>query len=374
LKNPQIIKIAILLPTLNVGGAERLVLEELSYLKNDPRFSFELHLVFEKGPLFEKFAETGLPVHFWGAPHELLQALKISFQISKYLRQRNFDILHCHLYDHIAPFIGKLAGTKVISTVHNVVAFGFFTRLGLRFCDLVLGCGNQVVNRSLTFMPKNKVGLLCNAVSQRTTHSISNAFAHDRLSRNSTSKIVLSLGRLNRQKGYDILINAFKQVAEHVPEAVLCIGGEGEQRQRLNEQIAFNNLQEKVKLIGHVENVDELLSICDVYVNSSRWEGLPITLLEAMAHRRAIVATDVGGNSEVIRHERTGLLVPPGDAEKLGRALITVLSNSELKDRLGTEAYKLFQLEYSIEKHCEELCGYYFKALDLQGESNDPEP
>ena len=177
------------------------------------------------------------------------------------------------------------------------------------------------------------------------------------------ARIVLTLGRLIPEKGYDVLIEAFRSVVQQVPNAVLLIAGDGVERQTLLERITSTRMQGHVRLLGMVHEVGALYGLCDVYVNSSRLEGLPMTLLEAMAHRRAIVATEVGSTPEVVRDGITGLLVPPEEPEKLGYAITKLLLDRGMRDRLGGEAYALFAGEYTIEKHCEALADYYLQVL-----------
>ena len=151
-------------------------------------------------------------------------------------------------------------------------------------------------------------------------------------------------------------------LVQQIPKAVLLIGGRGDMDICLKGQIYDLNLQDNIRLLGHVERTDELLELCDVYVNSSRYEGLPMTLLDAMAHGKPIVATSVGGNSEVVRDGVTGLLVPPENPKKLYGALMKVLSDQELKEKLGAGSYNLFLEEYTIDRHCNKLANFYLQV------------
>ena len=126
-----------------VGGAERLVSEELAYLKADPRFTFELHLVFDKGPFFQSAASLGVPVHVWNAPHKSVRMLKTYSDIIRYLRRTGCDILHSHLLDGIGPIVGRLAGARVVATVHNDKRYSPVEKFVLAKSDLVLGCGTR---------------------------------------------------------------------------------------------------------------------------------------------------------------------------------------------------------------------------------------
>jgi glycosyltransferase involved in cell wall biosynthesis len=357
------VKVAILLPSLPVGGVERLVLEELACLKEDPKFSFELHLVFEAGHFYGEAAGLGVPITVWHAPHKSVRMLATYLRIAWHLRRSGCDILHSHLLGSIGALVGKLAGAKVISTVHSDRSYTAVEKLVLARSDLVLGCGLQVVKRIGHFIPQGKIALLHNAIHKPGPPSGSREIVLEKLGVRSHARLLVSLGRLHRLKGFDVLIAAFREVAGLFPDAVLLIGGVGEESARLRQQIDSLGLSGRILLPGLVHNVHDLLAACDIYVNSSHWEGLPMTLLEAIAHGKPMVATDVGGNSEVVRDEVTGLLVPPDDPAALAKAMGRMLSDERLRTRASLAAKELFVKEYTIEPHCLKLTGYYRQVL-----------
>lgn len=143
--------------------------------------------------------------------------------------------------------------------------------------------------------------------------------------------IVLTTARLDKQKGLNYLL----QAAAQVPEAMFVIAGDGPERARTEAQINELGLVDRVILLGHRDDVPDLLASCDVFVLPSLFEGLPISVLEAMAAGRPVIATAIGGTDEAIIHGESGLLVPPADANALGAAIRTVLSDRALAQRLG---------------------------------------
>ncbi len=351
-------KVAIFLPSLQGGGAERLIFEELTCMKEDNRFHFEIHLLYEEGPLFSKFMKLGLPIRVWNAPHKSFIMLKTCYDLSRHLRRSRVDILHCHLLFYQGPITSRLAGIKSITTVHSDVVYSSFHRLFFNQNDLVLGCGRQVFNNISQFLPSQKTGLLINGISVRDSKQRNNHMSQ-KVPNKKGSPLIVTIGRLTRQKGYDVLIKAFHSVTSKYPEAKLIICGIGEDRELLEHLIIDLKMEEHIKLIGWVENVDEILETCDIYVNSSRWEGLPLTLLEAMAHSNAIVATNVSGNVEVILDGETGILVPPEDSKAIAAKISELIDNVHLRRKLGIGARNLFEREYTISKHCDILASYY---------------
>jgi glycosyltransferase involved in cell wall biosynthesis len=357
------IKIAILLPSMQVGGAEKLVLEELTFLRDDQRFRFEVHLVFEKGQFFNHLLSLNIPIHVWNAPHKSVRMLKTYFDIILHLRRAGCDILHSHLLDTIGPIVGRLAGARVVATVHSDKRYGVKERFVLGRSDLVLCCGKEVLQNIRNFIPLEKMNFLNNAIRKQDVIDYRRQVSLERFGIDENSNILASLGRLHHEKGYDVLIKAFRTVIKDVPNVILLIGGDGEERNSLNELVESKGLGAHVKLLGLISETNDMLESCDVYINSSRCEGLPMTLLEAMAHGKPIVATNVGGNPEVVRNGMTGLLVPPENPEKLAEAIVKMLKDEPLRKNLGNAAFALFNGEYTIDRHCATLANYYLQVM-----------
>ena len=190
-----------------------MVIEELAYMKDDNRFAFELHLVFEKGPFFENFSVLAVPVHVWNAPHKSLRMLKTYAAIARHLRRTHCQILHSHLLDGIGPLIGKLAGARTVSTVHNDVKYNWAERIVLGQSDLALGCGQLVLRNIRQFIPLEKTATLNNAIRSPDKQDGKRSEVFARYGITPGSRLILSLGRITRQKGFDVLIEAFRLMA-----------------------------------------------------------------------------------------------------------------------------------------------------------------
>ncbi len=139
-------------------------------------------------------------------------------------------------------------------------------------------------------------------------------------------KVILAVGRLHRQKGFDSLLDAFAQVWVRRKDARLLILGEGDERSALEQQRHRLGLDGVVEMPGYVANPLPYMAKADVFVLSSRWEGLGNVLIEALACGTRVVATDCpSGPREILEHGRYGRLVPPGDPTTLANALVTAL-------------------------------------------------
>jgi len=153
-----------------------------------------------------------------------------------------------------------------------------------------------------------------------------------------SSRVVVTVGRLTGGKRYDLAIRAFEEVVRAHPDWTLRIYGSGQQSQRLRQMVLDRRLYNNVLLMGRAERVGEELAKGSIFVLSSRSEGFPMVVLEAMSKGLAVVSTDCGGPSEIIDSGKDGLLVPNGDADALAQALLGLVEREDERRRLGEGA------------------------------------
>jgi glycosyltransferase involved in cell wall biosynthesis len=150
--------------------------------------------------------------------------------------------------------------------------------------------------------------------------------------------------RLHPQKGQPILLEALAQMLPKAPGVQLLLAGAGPTRPELEEQVARQALEKHVTFLGQISRgeLPALLARTDVVVLPSYWEGLPVSLIEALSAGKAIVASRVGGNPELVTDGVNGLLVPPGDAPALAEALLSLASDPERVRRMGLASQERF--------------------------------
>lgn len=176
--------------------------------------------------------------------------------------------------------------------------------------------------------------------------------------------VLLVLAALVRRKGVDVLLQALDILGQQEIRPALWIAGDGPERRALEAQAEAAGLSGQVRFLGQRNDVADLLAACDVFVLSSRREGLGVAALEAMAAGRPVVASAVGGLREVVADKRTGLLVPPGDAGALAEALARLVSDAELREQLGSSGPSRIREGFLAEQMVRSYVQLYEKVLE----------
>lgn len=170
-------------------------------------------------------------------------------------------------------------------------------------------------------------------------------------------RVMVSVGRLNSQKNHELLINSFKIFCTNHPEYKLIIYGEGENRANLEHLIERNQLTGKVLLPGSISNVFDQIKGAELFVMSSIFEGMPNALLEAMCLGLPCISTKVSGAVDLIKNGQNGLLVDIGDKDALVNAMETLASDQKMRESLGAEALKLYDL-LNVDTIASQWCNY----------------
>jgi glycosyltransferase involved in cell wall biosynthesis len=176
-------------------------------------------------------------------------------------------------------------------------------------------------------------------------------------------KIIVSVGRLTKSKGLSFLIQAFSELIKHV-DATLVLVGDGPEKMHLLKLIKEKKIEKRVIILGARKDVERILKLADVFVLPSIYEGFPISLLEAMAAKKPIVATRVGAIPDVIENEVNGLLVEPKDVQGLCEKLLLLLKfNPKLGNDISKRAYLKVKERYSWRVIAEKVYNAYGKIL-----------
>jgi len=357
------------------GGAERHLLEMWRRIDRS-RFDVRIAVLKREGAFTPLVEATGLPIHDLGVGRRLydLTGLRGLLRLVSVVREFRPDVIHGYLFgpNLFAALAGRLCGVPVVCVAkRNVDAFESprqvaVQRLAHRLATHVTAVSREVAATSVALgIPADRVTVIENGVDVARFDGATHRAAIEGLP--DGAPLVGSVGCLAPRKDYGTLLAALAALAPR--RAFRCaIAGDGPERPALEARAAELGLAERVRFLGERTDVDRLLPAFDVFTLSSREEGIPNALLEAMAAARPCVATRVGGNAEVLEDGRTGWLVPAQDPAALAAALEEALSDPGEAGRRGAAARRAMVSERSIDAMVRRHEAFYRRALGLADE------
>jgi len=338
------VRVAQLVTELDPGGAERVVYDLATGLDRARFDPLVISLAPATGEVARWLAEARVPVASVGMTGKLDYGARR--RLARILVREKVALLHAHLTHAI--FLGRLAAADVrvpavVSTVHVAERrwrpwHYLADRLTARLCDVEV-CVSEAVRRHTARrarVPEGKLRVIYDGVDvARFDAAVDRRAARRSLGCGSDDKVIVSLGRLRRQKGHDLALRAMAEVARREPAARLVIVGDGPERDRLARLHARLGMGERALFAGQRDDVPAVLAAADVVVAASRYEGFGLAVAEAMAARRPVVATRVDSLPEIVAAGVSGLLVPPEDVSALSEAVLRVLADPGLARALG---------------------------------------
>jgi glycosyltransferase involved in cell wall biosynthesis len=174
-------------------------------------------------------------------------------------------------------------------------------------------------------------------------------------------RLVLMPAVMRPEKGHELLIAAVPRIRARMPNARIAFAGAGERESELRDLARQHG--DAILFLGHRRDMPQLFAASDLVVLPSMAEGLPTVLIEAAAAGRPVVATRVGGVSEVVEHGRTGLLVPPSEPEALAEAIAKVLLDEDMARRFGQDAKELARERFSLALHAQHTVNLWSEVL-----------
>jgi len=302
-------------------------------------------------------------------------------RLLRYIRRENISILHCHLFTAslFGAGIARMAGVgAVLETCHGPEVWRMGKGLRASFwVDRQIGrlvdkyiAVSHAAERHLVGnkrVPKNKIRVIQNG---RDLDRFAPANVNRRIATRAAlglgdAPAILTMARLDEQKGHRHLLDAIAIVAERWPNLVTLLAGDGPLERSLRAQCAALGLTDRVRFLGYRRDVPELLEAADLVVLPSLYEGLPLVAIEALAAGRPMVATEVDGTPEVVIHERTGLLVPPANALALAGAIERLLDDPALALRLASEGRKFVHENFAVRRQIEQTAALYSELTGM---------
>jgi glycosyltransferase involved in cell wall biosynthesis len=365
---------------LGVGGAQAALYHLWPSLQRSEKYAFEFCVLNSLGQFGEQLVSEGATVHCLGTKRKYEPGAILGLR--RLIKLGSYKIVHAHLFPELAVVAASKAGlrdVRLLYTEHS--ANNRRRKLGApaKLLDKVLynpyarvisvsSAAQGSLNRWLPGLSQRSV-MIPNSV--RSRGDACEVRLHPELGIHSDDSMTLILfaGRLSHAKGADVLLVALSRVGR--ADYRCLIAGDGPERNRLESLTALLGLRDRVCFLGARPDVADLLSQANFLVLPSRWEGLPLIVLEAMAAGCPIIATSVDGTAEVLRNEESGLLVPPNDPIALAEAIERFLSAPSLRARLAARA--AIEVEkYLAENVAVQLFALYDEVLEESQRSHSP--
>jgi glycosyltransferase involved in cell wall biosynthesis len=263
----------------------------------------------------------------------IIREMPTAYRLRKLLNAGSYDLVHINNtfgYQPAMVIASRWAKIPAVSHVRNPVPDSLLNRALIRRLDMVVTVSKNYEDQLRGWSVPVPVHTCHDGVIVREANST--AVSQIRATFAPRGEFLIgSVGRLDPQKGYDLLVRAARCIIDQRPEVRVLIVGEGPMRTELEGLIRSLSLSGLVQLCGFRNDIPDFISALDLFVSSSRWEGLPIALVEAMLLKRPVVATDVGGVSEVVKPGETGYLLPPGDPNVLAKCVLQALDETGQK-------------------------------------------
>jgi len=371
-KSQPVKRVLHVIDSLHLGGAQEVVLNLATC--GSPRFRHEVATMHGHGIYWKRLQEAGIKVHSL-SPHKYLPAYLVT--LPALLLTKRPDILHCHLIPSniIAKPLGALFGVPLIlnhdhtNDPHRIdnkllLALDKSTNRFARHLIAVAASCREFLIRHES-IPPEKITLVPNAIDLRrfTPGTISRLESRSKLGLPPDVPVIAGVGRLNPQKNFSLFLEVAAALAPRFPTLRFLLAGEGPEEAVLREKASQLGLVDRIVFSGYVADTRQVYAASDILLMPSRFEGLPMTLLEAMAMNLPVVASRLDGIAEVIEDGKEGCLVDPGNPTGFAEHCAALLENPSKSSELAANARAKIEARFSVERMTSAVEAIYDRFL-----------
>ena len=373
-------RVALLATTIDYGGIEKVLSTLLQHMDGDVEF---VPLLFTRSDardrsFLDRLDALGVryrTVHVNRSRLKYLNPLRNVVEAIVALRRERVDVIHAHGYraDVIALIVAKFLGVPVVSTCHgfilndrNLTRYARLDVILLRYFRRVIAVSSRMRDDLVAQgLDPARIAVIQNAVEppDEAVRRFARCEQRRRLAIGGDEFVIGYVGRLSQEKGVRHLIEAVRTNAPIDGPWRLLILGDGPQRGELESIVRAAGLAGRIAFIGFQADVSPWYAAMDAFVLPSLTEGTPMALLEAMAHRVPVIASDVGGVPAVISNGGNGLLVPAGDPTALSEALREISASVARRRTLLQAGYQTVCDEYDVRTWVARTRGVYETAI-----------
>ncbi len=287
-----------------------------------------------------------------------------------------FDIVHTH--SSKPGFLGRLAAkaagvSAIVHTVHgfafhqfsskfSVLIFQFLERVAALATDrlILLNSVDMQYAKKRRIIDEKKMSHVYNGICLDEFDSYLDVYQKKHLlNLNENNFVVGFVGRLWKQKAPQDFIAAIPSVLKQISNVVFIIVGDGHLKNDLEAMAKTLGIEDHIRFLGWRKDVPELLKIMDIFVQTSLWEGLSLSILEAMAAAKPVIATNIKGNNELVVDGVTGFLVPPNRPDSVANYIIKLLQDKKLAEKMGKLGRKRVEEQFDIRQHVQQIKNIY---------------
>jgi len=361
-----------IIDSMNFGGAE-VLLRDLTRGLLDRGYHVSARYS-TPGPLAEEIQKMGVTVKRLPRLGRIDPSLL--WQMWREIRHERPEVVHTHLFksDFHGRLAARLAGAPVVvSTLHNCDSWAEKPILGktygitARFADEIIAVSEEVRQHAIQYsgIKPERVKTIPNAIPlERFSDSRALGPAiRQEFGISANTPLLGIVARLNEQKDHANFLYAAVKIIEKAPHTRFMVVGDGPLRPSLTDLAASLGLSDAVIFTGVRKDIPAIYGALDVLVFSSRWEGLPVALLEGMAVGLPVISTEVGGVPGMLEHERTGLLVPPSNSDALAQACLKLIADQSLRQQMGIAAVEKVRAHYSMDAMVDAIAKLYEELL-----------
>ena len=348
-----------IIPTLNYGGAERLVVDLVNNFDKE-KYKFSIITFFDELPLASEITNKNVKIYV--VPKRGQISWHLFSDLKNKLQELKPDIVHTHLFggDFWGRIVAKKLNLSVVTTEHNLnvdegLIKNILRRLLKNKTDVFVACSDQVADyMRRVYKIKKDIKIIKNGIElDKFLDLVEPQFL--------TPLNLLVLGRLTKQKGHEILLKALAGLKDL--DWKLNTVGEGEEKNNLTNLVESLDLADKVNFIDFQKDVSKIFYKSDLLLLPSLWEGLGVVVMEAMASGRLVVGSEVGGVPELVENKKTGLLIKTGDVEAWKKALEYCFENKPSCVELAQAGRKYAKNNFGIEKTVVDYGKIYLSLL-----------
>ena len=354
------------------GGAQKVLLDQARWF-HERGHKVSVIFLYDKEGLHEKWqAFTPVKIvnlkafrgHGKGLEN-IFPFIKGLLSLWGFLRREKIDVIETFTHDSnmVALPIAWLARVPVRIATHHGVIEGFSRwrmfihswMVNHNIAHKLVAVSQKTREVSLSEgIREERIAVITNGIVPLPIESRSRIEVRKEAGMEANDLVLVSVGRLVYQKAHEVLIACMPDVLKEFPNVKVLIFGEGPLRTDLQAQIEKLDLSNSVKLPGKTDQIAQHLASADIFVMPSRWEGLPIALLEAMSAGLPSVATKVEGVDEVLLEGEHGLFVPVENSQALAQAILQLLRDPQARSRMGAAARLYISTKYTVDRMCEQ--------------------